>query len=513
MARSIHFIFTLLSIDSRSFTLGRVFTGLIIIVDALLRCQNLREHYTDGGILPREFRMADMRWWEWSVHLTNGSTGFAALMFALLIFLGVCIAMGWQRRLSSLAAWLLLTSLAFRNPGVCTAGDVTLRLLLFWSMFIGSRQSTPGANSTDAGYYRDIGTAGLLLQVALIYWVTALLKYHEVWRTDGTAIQWALSIESFQGPLATLALQYPGALKVLTFITLRLEEIGPLIALLPFRFGLLRTLAVLAFIGFHIVGIALTIRLGTFPWISAIAWVFFLPPYFWDSLLPRLCPWFQKLPIRLSAVEEPLSTAAWSPKFRNAAAMTALAYVGWWNLCSVVPKSWGNWMPRPATFAGYALGIGQNWSLFAPRPASRDGWYVADALLDSGRRVDPLHGGAEVSLARPAGGIAAEYENSRSQRLLQGMFYSRMSGQINGFASWIQRTWNNSHTEKIAELRVYFMLVDPWYTEDGIRKIQMYPFEKVDSSGRAVLAEDTRWIDPNYLLPRPGLTKVEQPAL
>ena len=92
------------------------------------------------------------------------------------------------------------------------------------------------------------------------------------------------------------------------------------------------------------------------------------------------------------------------------------------------------------------------------------------------------------------------------------MFYSRMSGQIKGFAGWIQRTWNATHTEKIVELKVFFMLVDPWYPEDGIRKILMFPFEKVDSSGRAVLPEDTRWIDPNYLLPRPGMSKVEIPA-
>ncbi|OYW76875.1 MAG: hypothetical protein B7Z37_06680 [Verrucomicrobia bacterium 12-59-8] len=490
--------FRLFKIDFRSFVLGRFLLGMMVVIDSLLRSVDLAAHYSDDGFLPRHFRMLDMHPFEWSLHLANGSVEFAGLLVLVMCAAGVCLAFGYQRRWATFVTWLLLTSLCFRTPSVCTGGDSILRLLLFWSFFVGPGFSSkePKTALDPQPCYLDVGTFCLLFQICSIYWVTALLKYHSVWRTEGTALEWTLGIESFQGPLANSALQYPLLLKVLTFATLRVEELAPFFALLPFRFGRTRTVAVLSMIVFHLFGIALTLRLGTFPWISAISWVFFLPPYFWDRLeKSRLLRW--SFTLHPQQASQNGGDTFLGHAFLQTLALLLVAYTTWWNISAVAPVSWGKLMPAEIRTLGYSLGIGQNWFLFAPRPATRDGWYVSEALLKDGSVVDPLHDGAPVSFEKPSRGLAAEYPNSRTQRFFHSMFYTRQRGQLLALGDGIIRSWNATHDNSITKLSVYFMLQDHWHPEDGIRKIKVFPVEATDDEGHAIFPDDLRWKDPS----------------
>ncbi len=41
-------------------------------------------------------------------------------------------------------------------------------------------------------------------------------------------------------------------------------------------------IAVILFVGFHLIGMQLLLRIGLFPWVCATAWLVFIPRFFWD---------------------------------------------------------------------------------------------------------------------------------------------------------------------------------------------------------------------------------------
>ena len=77
--------------------------------------------------------------------------------------------------------------------------------------------------------------------------------------------------------------EYPELLGVLTHIVIAIESCGLVIAFSPFRSGPARTLAVVLFVGFH-AGILLTMKVGIFALVCMVAWILFLPHWFWRQL-------------------------------------------------------------------------------------------------------------------------------------------------------------------------------------------------------------------------------------
>ena len=129
--------------------------------------------------------------------------------------LGIGLAFRWCRRrghlplawpatrLAGLLAWLMLTGIDNRNPLVIDGGDDFLRMLLFWGLFLplGARwwidaRSLPPAHSARLV---SMGTFAFLLQLALLYSVSAYLKSYREWVTDGRPCT-TLSISNSSSP-------------------------------------------------------------------------------------------------------------------------------------------------------------------------------------------------------------------------------------------------------------------------------------------------------------------------
>ena len=134
----------------------------------------------------------------------------------------------------------------------------------------------------------SIGGAALLLQVAMMYWFSAILKDHPSWRSNGDALFLALSIDQFVKPFGRAMLAWPEMLRVLTLLTFWLEVVGPVAAFVTAWRGRFRMAAIIAFLGFHLVALNLTLELGLFPWVCAVGWLAFLPKNFWESVLPTV---------------------------------------------------------------------------------------------------------------------------------------------------------------------------------------------------------------------------------
>src|SRR5262249_33103875 len=166
--------------------------------------------------------------------------------------------------------------------------DVIMRMLLFWSIFLplGACWSVDSATPTGRPPGPRVvspGSVALIVQVCLIYFFAAAWKWSPEWRPEGTAVHSALRSEYFTTEFGYWLLEQPRLCAWLTFATVYLEAFGPVLLFLPFRPALLRTVAVVLFVGFHL-GLALAMELSQFPWVCMTAWLALLPTGFWDWL-------------------------------------------------------------------------------------------------------------------------------------------------------------------------------------------------------------------------------------
>lgn len=194
---------------------------------------------------------------------------------------------GYRTRLAVIALWLLITFLHVRNPVLLNAGDTTVRLLLFWSMFlpIGMQWSFDKALATNSRFLPkhalSFGTAGIQIQVAIIYFFTWLLKTGFAWQ-NGSAIEMALRNNRLATPLADVLLAYPAMLNFLTHGVFWFELIAALLLFWPIGTSKIRALAVPALMLMHI-GFGMFLHIGLFPVISIVSLLVFIPSTAWDS--------------------------------------------------------------------------------------------------------------------------------------------------------------------------------------------------------------------------------------
>jgi hypothetical protein len=276
--------------DLRSLAAFRIVLALLVLADLCMRATDFYAHYADEGVLPRDQLLEEglLDSWDFSLNLINGEPFFQALIFGFGALAALGMLLGYRTRLMTVIAWVILLSIQQRNPVVLNAGDTLLRLLLFWSMFLplGAYWSVDRALKASpprlAMRFVSLATVALFMQIAFIYSFTAILKSGDEWRVDGTALYYALNLDSIVTPLGTYLTQFPALLKALTFGTLGLEAVGPLLLFCPFFTGPVRTATVLAFMSLHY-GIWTTMEIGLFPWISALCMVCFLPSWFWDK--------------------------------------------------------------------------------------------------------------------------------------------------------------------------------------------------------------------------------------
>ena len=277
------------SLDPRSLALFRVGTGALLLGDLALRARNLRALYTDEGLLPRALLSAPGWHTVAPFHQWSGTFAWEAFLFGVAAVFAVLLGIGYRTRLAAAASWLLLVSLQARNPVVGHYGDEIFRVVFFWAVFLplGRCASLDARRRPDPARFApvvSVAAAALLLQMASIYFFTALMKRGPDWHRDGTALYYALSQDWRARPLAARLLAHPALLRGLTRATLALEFFGPLLLLSPFWNGPLRTAVVLALLGFH-VGLGATMHVGSlFPGMTCVALVALLPPWFWERL-------------------------------------------------------------------------------------------------------------------------------------------------------------------------------------------------------------------------------------
>jgi hypothetical protein len=442
------------SLDLRSLALFRIFLGLLVIMDLAGRISNFRAHYTDEGVLPRDLLLGRMSEWRWSLYLVNSSEQFQVALFVATWIAAVLLIVGYRTRLMLFIVWVLIVSLQVRNPMVLSGADTLLRLTLFWSMLlplgavwsIDSRFRSPGLRPASMRFV-SFASAGLLAQIAIMYWFTAWLKDGPSWRGDGTALFYATGAGQITRPVGEYLHQFPELLRVMTHFGFGIEAIAPFFLFIPFRRGMLRLVAISAIISLHI-GIMFIMDVALFPWISSLVMFAFLPESFWTfsearyrqlstwlaqresrprvwrglPLFPTLTPApsggpardmnmtsftnVQRREQRLLTLlqrftsahngEEPSTTPETprpehvrpgilrSSRLLNVFAAACIVFIIGWNATSVSAFR----MPQDSVPVAYGLGLYQKWNMFAPNPPTATVWYVVRGYVEGGEAVD-----------------------------------------------------------------------------------------------------------------------------
>ncbi len=396
------------TLDARSLALSRIFLGALLLLDLGLRAADLTAHYSDAGVLPRaDFRLQA---WDflWSLHTLGASTSFEALLFAVHAVFAFGLLVGFRTFWSTLGSAALLVSLHGRNPLLRDGQDDLLRVLLIWGCLLpwGARWSVDRLRGrvwhplTGVSGDTVLGpaTAGWVLQLLVIYWVSAIAKLQSLWWTSGTAISDALAIGRYETALGQAVRAFPSVLVLATYAVLAFELLAPFLVLFSGWWRPARGLVVLGFVLMHI-ALALLLRLGLFPAVAIAAWLTLLPSSTWEGLERWLGvgslggAFAPEAGARLPRGRLPF--AIWLVAF-------GLTVVLLFNLTVVAPRFP---VPRAAIWAARAVGLQQYWSLFSPNPVTAfvmtDGWVELVANLEDGPEVDVLGSGVPVRISRP----------------------------------------------------------------------------------------------------------------
>jgi predicted DCC family thiol-disulfide oxidoreductase YuxK len=280
------------SVDLRSLALFRIGISLLIIIDLVQRSFDLKAHYTDLGVLPRwALTQGVGNRWHLSLHNISGMLEVEAVIFLLHGVIALLLLIGFKTKWMTIICWILIVSLHSRNPIILSGGDILLCVMLFWSMFLplGARFSLDHAldsrrsDNRGANQYFSVASLAILIQLALVYTFNWIAKIHPTWMQDYTAVYYAMNLDMYATKFGTALLSFPLLMKAGTWLTLWLELLGPILLFSPIRNDVSRLLVILAFLGLHI-GIALTLNIGYFPFVSIIVWTIAIPTVFWDKL-------------------------------------------------------------------------------------------------------------------------------------------------------------------------------------------------------------------------------------
>ena len=275
--------------------------GADFVYEWINRATSLTGHYTDDGVLPRALMPAVARRLALPIFRLSGSVTVQATLMIVACLFAAMLMVGYRTRLATIATWILHLAVIERLPSITGGGDNLMRYLLLWSMFVplGACWSVDhwlsrrrGAASPPAGNgvgppIVSLGVAALFVQLASIYFCAGVHKLeHPAWR-QGVAVYRALQVYTRTTPLGDWMLNFPHFLSLTSLVLPVLQILGAVYLFVPFLMGQMRTLIVFSYAAFQIT-LGASIVLGNFQQVAVFMMVPFLPPWFWDHLLPKL---------------------------------------------------------------------------------------------------------------------------------------------------------------------------------------------------------------------------------
>ena len=276
------------ALDLRAVGLFRVLLALAILLDQLVRLADWHAFHSVFGLVS----LADSRAWDspwlWSLYWLSDGALLPYVLEGLRLLATVTLLLGIRSRLSAFVLFVLLASVAARNPLLLQGGDKVLVAMTFFAAFLplGRYRSLErlwfGSSADPA--YRSAATVAYVVQILLVWFMAGIMKTGEQWWGSGTAISMALHLEAFASEFARLWRGWDWLVQPMTFFVFWLECLAPLLALMPFYWC--RLIGLLALVALEI-GIWLSLEVGLFPLISLVSLVPLFPIRFVDLVSRR----------------------------------------------------------------------------------------------------------------------------------------------------------------------------------------------------------------------------------
>ena len=277
--------------DVRSVGVFRILLAGTVLFDQLIRAADWRAFHSASGFVSA----ADSRAWDspwlWSVYWLSDGPLLPVILEALRFVATLALLFGVRSRLAAFVLFVLLASVAARNPLLLQGGDRVLVVMTFFAAFLplGQRFSLSRLwlGETPAPYVRSAATLAYAAQVLMVWFMAGLLKIGDSW-LHGAAISMSLHLEAFTTETARLWRHWDWLAQPLTLFVFWLECVAPLLALVPVLWCRLIGLAALVILE---VGIFLSIEAGLFPLISLVSLVPLVPVQVVDRLAAGLSRW------------------------------------------------------------------------------------------------------------------------------------------------------------------------------------------------------------------------------
>lgn len=429
------------AIDVRSLALFRIGLACILLYDLSVRFPDLAAHYSDAGVLTRAARR-DMvfsfgsAWWL-SPHMLSGDPWWQGLLLTIAAIAACFLLVGYCSRAALAVCWFLTLGLQARQPMVLQNCDVLLRCALFWSLFLplGAVWSFDQRTSpAKAKRVLSFASAALLLQLLLMYVMTALLKTDPQWRRDGTALYYAIHLDHFTRPFGYWVATHPTLLRVMTWSSWLIEFAGPFLVLIPAANGFFRLLAIALFWGLHL-GIWLCMDVGFFSPLCMLYWLLFLPSGAWDraeAVLRRPRHW------RKDGIEvSPQRIQKWL-------IIGLFLFVLTTNSLRRGLASYTQVFPDWLDAVGRVTGLDQRWNMFSPKAWEYGSWFIVEGTLADGARVNLWRPGAPIPDAKPVN-VSAMYESVPWRRIMVTLKEYNERPHQQGVLEYFVRRWNEMH--------------------------------------------------------------------
>jgi len=433
----------------------RIAVGFVLLTDLFIRSISIKAFFTDEGVLPIDV----LKQYNWSpnyysFHALSGDLWWQVVLFLINALCIVLLMIGYRTRVFTFICWVFITSLQNRNPFILQGGDDMLRLLLFWAIFLpwGERYSFQEKSSYSNNYF-DWANIGYLLLLASVFFFSALLKTSPEWRTEGTALYYALSLDQIRMPGGTLLYQFPMLMKILTYVVFYIELLAPFLLILPFVPSKIRLIGIISYVCLFI-GIASTVYVGLFYIIGITSLIGLLPSSIIDWFEKR----FYKSTTKYEETEHVQNTSfiiAFIQISRNYFVIFVAVFCLMMNLGSV--KKFPYALDPAIVHYGKALRLEQNWGMFAPYILKDDGWFVYSALRNDRKYIDIKNNIDTVIYTKPKYGVC-EFESDRWRKFQENYTFNNNNYMRPFYCKYLLNKWNNEHPDQhILDLTIFFM--------------------------------------------------------
>ena len=447
---------------TRSLSLFRILFSLLLLRDAIYHLFLIEKFYLDQGMFPLSIRDELMP-------IAKGlasSYVFSSSVIAYCWFLGwiaalLCLLIGYRTRLMSVLSFIFLVVIHLRNPYILNGADTVFRVLSFWILFLPLDRHYTIFKTNAGSFTYSFPLRMIQLQAALIYLMTGIFKQYGVTWKQGTAVYYAMQLDSLLLPSGSWLFQIAPSwlMYFLNYYVLFAELAFLPLVFLPFIQPGAKIIA-LVLCGLMHLGIFVFMSIPNFALVMIFSYVLFLEER-WIITLERkisrfkLVQWLTNSHSENESLTPERHSANRSRQLLITCFLSLAMFIVFASLYDAIINK-GSYKRVPTDVSWSALvrviSLNQNWRIFAPNPFWKESWVEVQGLQSDGSKqtiypVNPREDGPPRRYLGP---------DMRLKKYESNLLHDHgREALLKGFANYFCRDTRQTHFERIVVLNHY----------------------------------------------------------